>query len=137
MERFTDSQTWYVCFQPSGARRWWNLFLNTPFQHVMLLTEVEGGVLCINSLAHAFAVKIYPNKIEELISGIVLSRTVHYSMIYEKMPLMPLTCVAIACRILGIRKRIMTPKGLYDELIKSGCNVIIPHNPCGNVRVML
>lgn len=137
MERFTDSRTWYVCFTPSHTKRWWNLFLNTQFQHVMLLTEVEGGVLCVNPLVHCMAIKIYPGEVKNYISGIVLSRTVHYGMLYDKMPLMPMTCTTVASRVLGIKKRILTPKKLYDELIKAGANVIIPHNPCGNKLELL
>lgn len=137
MERFTDSRTWYVCFTPSGVKRWWNLFLSTPFQHVALFTEVEGGVMCINPLAHCMAIKIYPGNIKDYLCGIVLSRTVHYGMLYQKMPLMPMTCTTVACRILGIKKRILTPKGLYNEMVAAGANIVSPYNPCGNAIEVL
>lgn len=137
MERFTSSQTWYVCFMPSTTRTWYNFFLHPQFRHILLLRETDGGVLVANSMAHCFAIDTYPGEIKDYITGIVLSRTVHYGMIYEPMPILPTSCVTFACRLLGIRKRIFTPRGLYKELIKCGANIIIPHNPCGNKLEML
>lgn len=137
MERFTDSQTWYVCFTPSTTRKWYNFLMRPEFKHVMLMREIDDGVLVVNPLQHCLASKIYPTKLVDCISGIVLSRTVHYGMIYNPMPIMPMTCVTVACRLLGIRKRIFTPHGLYKELIKSGANVVIPYNPCGNALEVL
>lgn len=132
MERFSDSQTWYVCFHPSTSRRWFNLFLNPAFKHILLVREVDGGVLVVNPLEHLLSAKIYPAKLSDCLDGVVLSRTVHYGMIYKPSPLMPISCVTVACRVLGIQKRILTPYGLYKELLNAGANIVNPYNPCAN-----
>lgn len=75
------------------------------------------------------AIQYFPVDIDhclatEGLATAILSRTVHYSMLYEDVPKQVLSCVSLASRILGIKKRVWTPKGLYNELLKSGAYVI-------------
>lgn len=131
MERFTESQTWFVVFDGSTERRWWNLFLAKDWRHVLLWRQAEEGVICINPLSHVMAVRWMPGKVEHYIQQeieqqctAVLSLTVHYSMVYDKQLLDWVSCVSIAKRILGIRKRVVTPYGLYKAMLKAGANRI-------------
>jgi hypothetical protein len=131
MERFTDSQTWFAVFDGSTERRWWNLFLHERWRHVLLWRQLDDGVLCINPLSHVLAVRHYTGAVEHYIGqeieqkcSAVLSLTVHYSMVYERQLLDWVSCVSIAKRILGIRKRVITPKGLHKAMLKAGAQEI-------------
>lgn len=134
MERFKDSQTWYVVFDTSTSGNWWTRLLKKEFRHVLLWREIEGGCICINPLAHVFAVQYYANaKLDDMIRQeleqgctAILSQTVHYSSFYHIQPIEPFTCVTVAKRMLGIRKRIITPFALYREMVKMGATIIKP-----------
>lgn len=135
MERFTDSQTWYIIFDKGyGPKGWWDLFLHPKFRHVHIVREINGQAVMVNQFLHALAVREYPNSIEDFITQelnqkptALLQYTVHYGAHYLPSHIEPLTCVTVAKRILGIRKRILTPKALYHELIKAGAHVILPY----------
>lgn len=80
------------------------------------------------------AIREYPNTLEDIIAQelaqnptAILMMTVHYGSHYKLMPLELLTCVSVAKRVLGIRSRLITPKGLYHELIKAGAVIIKPY----------
>lgn len=135
MERYTDSQTWYVVFDRSySGLKWFHLFLHPKFRHVHLLRDNRDFCLMVNSFAHVMAVREYPNTLEDIIQQelaqnptAILSYTVHYHSHYKPAFIEPLTCVTVAKRILGIRSRLQTPKQLYHEMIKAGATVIKPY----------
>lgn len=128
MERYTNSQTWYIIFDRAYTkRRWW---LHPQFQHVHMVRDNRDFALVVNSLSNAMAVTEYPNSLEDYINQelqqnptAILQYTVHYHSHYRPAPIELLTCVSVAKRILGIRHG-KTPKGLYHELIRAGANVI-------------
>lgn len=122
---YNESQTWYVCFASSTVSPWYAKLLHPMYRHVYLLSEVEGGVLYVDCMRHALAVSVRPGKIEEYLgNGAVLCRIVHYGMLYKPAPIRMLSCVSIALMLLGINKRIFTPRGLYKELKRAGALVI-------------
>lgn len=135
MEKFSESQTWYVVFNKTrGAHRWWKIFLHKDFGHVYAIRESNGGSLLYNYLQHATAISNYDEPVESIIAreidgGVtaVLALTVHYSSHYLPTPIEILTCVNATKRLLGIRKRIYTPKGLYHEMIKAGAHILKPY----------
>lgn len=134
MERFTDSQTWIVVFDKCHGQAWYRYFLHPKFGHVHLLREINGKCLMVNSFLHVLAVKEYPNTLCEMIQAeaergvtAMVQFTVHYSSHYRPGYLEPITCVSVAKRILGIRRRLITPKALYHELIRAGALVIKPY----------
>lgn len=133
MERFTDSQTWLVVFDRCYGlkRRWW---LHPAFQHVHLLRDNRDQCLMVNSFAHVMAIREYPNTLEDILQQellqnptAILQYTIHYGSHYRPGFIEPLTCVSVAKRILGIRRRLLTPKQLYHELIRAGALVIKPY----------
>lgn len=133
MERYTDSQTWFVIFDKCYGlkRRWW---LHRDFQHVHLLRDNRDFCLMVNSFAHVMAIKEYPNTLDDIIQQelaqnptAILQYTVHYHSHYRHGFIEPLTCVSVAKRILGIRRRLLTPKSLYFELIRAGAMIIKPY----------
>lgn len=135
LERYTDSQTWYVIFDRStGTRKWWSWFLHRDFQHVHVVRECGDSTLMINSFLHCMAAKEYPCDIfnfmqQELAQDptAVLMITVHYGAHYKPMPLDLLTCVSVVKRLLCIRSRAITPMQLYRELLRAGATVVKPH----------
>ena len=136
MERYTDSQTYYVVFDRAHSKHWISLFLHPRFQHVHLLRDNRDFCLLINSFAHCMAIREYPNTLEDILfqeaeprPTPILQMTVHYGSIYKPAPIELLTCVSVAKRLLGIRTRCLTPRGLYKEMIKAGATVIIPYCP--------
>lgn len=135
-ERFTESQTWYVVFNPSHGRFWWSNLVNSKFQHVSMWREVEGGCIHINPLSHTIMVQFYAGSLEWFIKQeleqhctALLSQTVHYGMLYQPSPVEIMSCVSVAKRLLGIRKRIYTPYGIYKEMLKMGAKIIQPYIP--------
>ena len=135
MERFTDSQTYYVVFdQALGIRKWWHILLHPKFRHVFLMRDNSEGSLVINSMAHVIAIKQYPNSITNLVQQelaqfptAILQYTVHYGSHYKENYIELLTCVSVVKRILGIRSHLITPKSLYHELLKAGAIAIKPY----------
>ena len=134
VERFTDSQTFYIIFDKSYTKHWSRFFINPKFQHVHLVRDSNGQALMINSFAHVMCIREYPCSIESFIEQeaaqkptAILQLTVHYASHYKPAPIEILTCVSICKRLLGIRTRCITPKGLYHELIKAGATVLNPY----------
>lgn len=119
-ERFTDSLTWYVCFD--DTEQWHGRLLKPKFGHVRLFLETGGKYIMFDQMWHCFAFRVY----DDLPACThVLLKVVHYGEHYKRMPLEPLTCVTFAKRVLCIRNRwIQTPYQLYKELIKAGAFVI-------------
>lgn len=136
MERYTDSQTYYIVFDKALGlkRRWW---LHREFQHVHLLRDNRDFCLMINSMAHVMAVKEYPNTLEDILQQeilqnptAILQRIIHYGACYKPSNIEILTCVSVAKRVLGIRNRwVLTPRQLYKELLRSGALTIKPYTP--------
>lgn len=134
MERYTDSQTWLIVFDRSLGNNWWSRVLHPLFGHVHLLRESRGHTLMVNSMAHIMAVREYPNSLPDIIAQemaqnptAILQYTVHYGAHYKPAPIELLTCVSVVKRILGIRTRCFTPKGLYHEMIKAGALILKPY----------
>lgn len=136
MERYKDSQTWYVAFDRSyGGFKWWHSFLHPKFRHVHLFRDNRDCCLVVNSFHHVMAVREYPNTLMDYMQQeiaqnptAILQLTVHYGSHYKPNHLEPLTCVSVAKRLLGIRNRfVFTPKQLYHELLKAGAEVIKPY----------
>ena len=134
MERFVESQTWVVVFDRSHSKHWSRFLLHPKFQHVHLLRDNRDFCLMVNSFAHVMCVREYPNTLEDILQQeaaqaptAILQMTVHYGSHYRAAPIEILTCVSVAKRLLGIRTRCITPKGLYKEMIKAGATVIIPY----------
>ena len=135
MERYTDSQTYYIVFDQSySGLRWWHFFLHKKFRHVHLLRDNRDYCLMINSFAHVMAIREYPNTLMDVVQQelaqnptAILQYTVHYGSHYKPNYIEPLTCVSVAKRILGIRSRLITPKQLYHELLRAGAIPIKPY----------
>jgi len=134
LERYTESQTWYIVFDRCYGKAWWKWFLHPKFQHVHVARENRGNTLVVSSMAHVIAVREYANSIEDYMAQelaqnptAVLMMTVHYGSFYKHAPIEPLTCVSVVKRLLGIDTRCLTPKKLYHECIKAGATVIKPY----------
>ena len=89
----------------------------------------------VNSFAHVMAIREYPNTLDDILQQellqnptAILQMVVHYGSHYRPGFIEPLTCVSVAKRILGIRRRLLTPKQLYHELIRAGALVIKPYS---------
>ena len=136
MQRFTDSQTWYVVFDRSTIKRWWNIFLNEEWRHITLWRDMGDGSLRVDPLAHALAIQHFDMPIDEVIADelrqgctAILCMTVHYGMLYRKQTPDPFTCVSVAKRLLGINKILFTPHGLYNEMLRAGATAIKAFTP--------
>lgn len=136
MERFVEAQTWVIMFGPSmSGLRWWHLVLPRQFRHVSLARDINGKCLSVNPLAHVMAIKEYDETLLEFVqrqapySTAILQYTVFYGAHYRPACIEPLTCVSMAKRLLGIRKRLVTPKGLYRELLRAGALTLKPWTP--------
>lgn len=134
MERYIDTQTWYVVFDKCHGRHWWARLLHRDFQHVHLLRDNRGQCLFVSAFAHCMAVREYPNSLNDIIQQeiaqgctAILQYTVHYQSHYKPFPVEPFTCVSLAKRLLGIRTRALTPKSLYHELNRAGAIAIKPY----------
>jgi len=134
MQRYTDSQTWYVVFTPCLGNHWWKYLLHPKFQHVHMIRENRGDCLMVNSFAHCMAVREYPNSVFDIIQQeltqsptAILQFTVHYGSHYRPFPMEIHSCVTVCKRLLGLRNRILTPKSLYHEMILAGAMVVKPY----------
>lgn len=135
MERHTEVQTWYVCFDISHAFSWWTIFLHHKFQHIILFKEsASGGTIMLNPMSQLLAIKEYDNSIVNIINQeatqgttAILQYTVYAGAHYRDWIVEPLTCVSVAKKVLGFRRRLITPYGLYKELLRAGAIAIKPY----------
>ncbi len=136
MERFTETQIWYIVFDVvHGVKPWWLPFVHERFQHVLLCKEALEGSVVVNPMSHVLSVRHYPNSIVNIVGQeidakptAVLQYAVHYGAHYKPAPLEIITCVTTAKRILGIRNRwIVTPYQLYKELLRAGAIALKPY----------
>lgn len=138
MQRFRDSQTWFIIFSRSLNPRWYSRLLHKDFQHVHLWRATGEGSLAVNQLSHCLAIRHVPDSIESIIEQelaykptAVLVHTVHYSSHYKLLHPEIHTCISTVKRILCMRGMFFTPKGLYKELLKAGAEAIkawtVPH----------
>lgn len=131
MERYTDSQTWYIVFDRSHDRSWWSYLLHPKFAHVYAVRQCGDKSLMVNSFHHVMAIREYDCPItdfmkEAMAATAILQYTVHYGSHYKSAPWEPITCVSVVKRLLGIRSRLVTPKALYHELLRAGAQPVKP-----------
>lgn len=132
MERFKESQIWYVAFLPRRLKfNWWHIFSHKHFGHVSLYRAAGNGVLNVDCLQHIAAARHFEmdieSAVEQLLPGAtaVMQVTVHYEAHYRSMAVEPLTCVTFAKRFLCIRNAwVQSPRALYRELLKAGAVVV-------------
>jgi hypothetical protein len=135
MERYTDVKIFYIVFDKAHTRYWFRGLVHPKFQHVHLLTATgDGRTLMVNPMSHCLAVREYDNSIVDIVHQeinqhctAVLQFTVYYGALYRPAIFEPISCVSVCKRVLGIRRRLLTPYQLYKELLKAGALAIKPY----------
>lgn len=125
--RHTETKTWYVLFQGKvGHGRFWQTFLKSGFNHVVVLTGEAGGTLKIEPQAWGMAVHHTAVAVEDAVAACaahmtaVLQVTVDYNRVpADWIPRGAFHCVSVAQAVLALRggRWWFTPWMLYVYLL--------------------
>lgn len=122
---------WWVGFSDAeGPVKWWDLFTRKGFRHIYIYAEIEGRVIVyvmtrgglvtlylnMDGMDPTFSVHEYLKK--EYSGNIIVPVKGRIETGKSMWRLSPFTCVELARSLLGIRRMVFTPYGLYKYVIK-------------------
>ena len=128
-------RTYYVVFDKRrGAFRFWNLFTRKSFDHIYLMTELNGSTLVINPMPPGCKVDEWPCSVDQAVkflskeSTAILRWPVKYKSLNHFKVYSIMSCVSHCSYLLGVGGFfIVSPLHLFKKLKKLGAQEIY-HN---------
>lgn len=126
---------WIVAFHDSPAHpEWWGRFTRSKYRHISLFTYTHGAWLLIDPRLSMLDVRVMSkDEIDTYIAAINVTGG-HFlrctvGVVRCRLPFTLLYCVTVAKRLLGIRSNAITPKQLYDFLVRRGAVPVFEYDP--------
>lgn len=126
-----DVDSWLVAFVKRGRDHWIDWFLPSGFRHVFAFGYVpEADVWLLYDVQFARTqVKVIPDElvgshIEYAWEEGALIKVPHIKAAAPPLLRWGFWCVPAIKHLIGVRSSALTPKGLYDHLVKIGCEQI-------------
>lgn len=122
----TEREYYIVFDNRRGNFSFWNIFTWGGFDHVYLMTEIDGKTLLLWTNPSDCLIDVWDATIEMAVAWhppdvvSILKYKAKYKSLKRWRPRGIITCVSFAKYMLGIRGFCMTPRGLHKYLIKLG-----------------
>ncbi len=123
----TEIDEWFVAFGEFHNRtHWWDVFTKPRWRHCFAFATTRGAWVIVDPLSNRTGVVLLEGKEIDTVIASVRAQgfpilRMRRKQIHSHRQIEPIYCVSTIKHLLGLRSwRAFTPKGLHDEMIRTG-----------------